>query len=133
MSLGAVTRITIDAANPWDETIAAVPSDQLNRYFADATSPHVSLTTSDQRQIGPIVKTIARASFEETAEKDSSLDLCYRLTFASSSGNVVLFADAIGNVLRNGRVLRLKPGSRWLLDTWTAIVRSGESSYAPTR
>jgi hypothetical protein len=132
MSLGAITRITIDAANPWDETIAAVPSDQLNRFFADSNSPLVSLTTTDQRQIGPIAKAIARASFEATNEGDGFIDLCYRLTFASPSGSVVLYADAVGNVLRDGRVFRLTARSHWLLATWNAIVRSGDSSYTPS-
>ncbi len=131
--LGTVSRVTIDAANPWTETIAAVPSESLNRFLSDPNSPHVTLTTTDGRQISAIVKALAAAPFNATEEHDGAVDLCYRLTFVGPSGSAVVYADAVGNVLRDGRVLRVKDKAPWLSGAWNAIVKRSVGSYAPTR
>jgi hypothetical protein len=131
--LGEVNRITIDASNPWNETIAAVPSDSLNRFLSDPKSPHVTLTTTDARQIAAIVKALGSTTFDATEEGDGSVDLCYRLTFAGPAGIVVFYADAVGNVFRDGRVLRVRKKARWLSGAWNTIVKRSAGSYAPTR
>ena len=133
ISLGKVTRITIDATNPWMETIAAVPSHDLSYSLDQFNLPRVSISTTDELQIAAILKLLARAEFVDTQEKDGAIDLRYRLSFDGPDGPIVLYADAVGNVVRDGRVLRAKRTSRWLSGAWNVIVKRAPESYAPTR
>lgn len=127
----SLERLTVDAMNPWIETVASVRSADLDKLFV-SDQDHLTITTTDRIILGEVTRIIRPASFTPSEGSDGDLDLRYRLTLrGKGAADIVIYATAFGDVLSGGRVYRLRGSSRWLRKVWDCIVNERGFSYAP--